>query len=52
MSTREQIYILIAEGKTNKEIQDQLNISARSTQRYRREYDKGDKIIHQNPRVH
>ncbi len=44
MSTREKVYILIAEGRNNKEISEELNISLRSVQIYRKEYEAKDEI--------
>ena len=40
MSTREEVYKLIIEKKDNKEIAGALNISVRSVQLYRKEYEK------------
>ena len=40
MSTRQEVYKLIIEKKDNKEIATALNISVRSVQLYRKEYEK------------
>lgn len=40
MSTRQEVYKLIIEKKDNKEIAAELNISVRSVQLYRKEYEK------------
>lgn len=48
MSTREKVYILIAEGKSNKEIAQELNINLRTVQIYKKEYKAKDETKSEN----